>query len=162
MTVASFDRAIAEANGYAIVTLPSGTVASVPKALATKAAAGDPSVLATTLGESTVGGNCGYSYIEFYARGGATADLRTGFGVIRGAISYWWRVDIIDTAGVSQQRWSGSLANRTTWVSDNGNFRRLYLTRGYAWAGVNTGSYAILNNGAVCYSGGPATSITVY
>src|SRR5215207_1343180 len=121
MTVASFDRAVAEANGYAIVTLPSGTVASVPKALATTAAAGDPSVLATTLGESTVGGNCGYSYIEFYARGGATADLRTGFGVIRGAISYWWRVDIIDTGGVSQQRWSGSLANRTTWVSDNGN-----------------------------------------
>jgi len=81
----------------------------------------------------------------------------------RSPISYQWVVRITDNGGSSSPSWSGNLAYRRTWVTNGGNFLVYKLTRGTAWARVDSDwSYALLANGAICSSAGPATSTNIY
>ena len=163
MTVTGFDREVAQANGYQVITLPSGREASVKIDIARRIRAGESLIVD---GQQTLYGNCGYSYVELYAIGGEKANFRTGFGIasnLPAAIRYQWVVRITDNGGSSSPSWSGNLAYRHTWVTNSGNFLVYKLTRGTAWARVDSDwSYAVLSNGAICSSAGPATSTNIY
>jgi hypothetical protein len=148
MHVIGFDRTVAQANGYEIRTAGDGTEYAVATS-----AAGDVSPA------NVVSGNCGFSYVYEYGIGNRAIELYTGFSVVRGAVDYSWRVQLDDRGGTSYRNYGGILRNRTTWQDDRviGG-----LTRGPARAHViPASSFAVLNNGAVCYSGGPSDTTTI-
>lgn len=145
MHVIGFDKTVAQANGYEIRTAGNGKEYAV--------AAGDVSPA------NVVSGNCGFSYVYEYGIGNRAIELYTGFSVVRGAVDYSWRVQLDDRGGTSYRNYGGLLRNRTTWQDDRviGG-----LTRGPARAHViPASSFAVLNNGAVCYSGGPSDTTTI-
>lgn len=152
MTIVGFDRTIAEQNGYEIVKNAQGLDTAVKR--------GEPSA-GDVGGHDSVTSNCGTSWITFTSIGHDKANMTTGFGVIHAAVKYGWTVDFVDRWGVSSQGRSGVLANRTTWdwtppfIFASGG-------TGSAFASVETGSYAVLLNGAVCYSGGPSAKDWIY
>lgn len=144
MTVVRFDREVAEANGYEIVTRPDGTQASVKKGEL------------TTQGQSTLFGDCGSSFVELYKGGsGGAADFRTGFITYQVAIGFRWWVIVRDNNGTSNQNDAGNPFSRS-WDS---GWKRLWLyPGGNAWATViPDDSWALQSNGAICVSAGPGT-----
>lgn len=145
MTVVGFDRAVAEANGYEIVTLPDGTQASVKKGEMTAA------------GSTTLYGNCGHSYVELYNGSGVgQADFRTGFYTSIPAISYRWWVVVRDNNGTSNRNYGGGLSWQSNWTS---GWQTLWLyPGGNAWATVMPeDSWALTTAGTICVSAGPGT-----
>jgi hypothetical protein len=66
---------------------------------------------------------------------------------------------MIDEGGFSTHKHSGGLLLRTTWEAVD---TWPGMTPGSSTAWVDTGSYAVLATGAVCYSAGPSDSITIY
>jgi hypothetical protein len=145
MTVVGFDREVAEANGYEIITRPDGTQASVKKGEL------------TTQGSSTVVGSCGISFVELFdAPGtGGKADFRTGFTTYEVAIGFRWWVIVRDANGTSNRNYAGDPFSRS-WQT---GFETLWLyPGGNAWATViPDDSWALLANGSICVSGGPGT-----
>jgi hypothetical protein len=155
MHVEGFDAKVAAENGYEIRTLPDGKQYSVPQN--TQQGLAVPDDAAST--NNAVKGNCGESYLYFYAKGGLKGEVTTGFKVNRPAISYSWRVEVTDRAGVGTLNWDGGLAFRETWEGK----RTTKGASGSAVAVVNPAdSYALLSNGAICVSGGPSDSIYYY
>jgi hypothetical protein len=166
LRVGKFDSEVAKLNGYQIVTLPDGSLDSVPKGQAAAAAAGalkptgaviPPAGSMTTMAQSYKYGECGYSFVFLTSRGGGAATLGTGAHVRLDWNQIWdvnWRVNITDNGGSSQQ----------TGYSDNGGWdffppnRILHLTPGYATAGVPFYAYVILTDGTVCYSYSPVVT----
>lgn len=164
MIVTGFDREVARANGYEIIRLRDGQLASVPKAVALRVRAGDWTAVPS--GQQTLYGNCGYSYVEIYAIGAEKANFKTGFGIASNkpaAVRYQWVVRITDNGGSSSPSWSGNLALRRTWVTNGGNFLVYKLTAGLATARVDRDwSYSVLANGEICSSAGPVASTNIY
>ncbi|WP_432990559.1 hypothetical protein [Dactylosporangium sp. CA-233914] len=174
MRLVKFDAAVAEANGYKVVTLPDGARASVPAALAEAAQRGDyvpttgvirPTGIASTSGYGEVGGNCGMSWLGLDARGGSRATLTTGMQMNPDAGGPWdviWRVNITDNGGSSSQSYSedDGFYGYLSWTAFA---RDLGLTRGTAIANVSSWlSYAITTHGWVCWSNGPVASANIY
>lgn len=145
MTVTGFNVKVAAAHGYEIRTTPSGVQYSVKK--------GTPSTATPSIAHpnTTIGGNCGSSYIDYNAVGNLSVKVQTGFNVDEPATSYWWLVVMKDNGGQSSHTWSGGLLLRTSW-----GVTRTFggMTAGESDAYVSTGSSAILVDGSVCTSGG--------
>ncbi len=166
-----FDRAVAEANGYEIITRPDGYQDSVPEAQADAARAGlvKPSgaLVATGSGEVSTNasnykyGNCGWSMVSMSALGNSRVTMDTGAHVRSDWSGIWdvnWRVVITDNGGTSTQ--GGYSAARGSHNFDP-PARTLTLTRGPAAAGVPAYSYVLLLDGTLCVSFAPSVSITV-
>jgi hypothetical protein len=146
MTVVGFDREVAEANGYEIVTRPDGTEASVKKGEL------------TTQGSNTVVGSCGLSYVELIDVRGVRgkAEFRTGFTIFgKAAIGFRWWAVIRDTNGTSNRNYAGNPLS-ATWTS---GVEDVWLhPGGNAWATVlPDDSWALLSDGSICVSGAPGT-----
>lgn len=75
MTVTGFNVKVAAAHGYEIRTTPSGVQYSVKK--------GTPSTATPSIAHpnTTIGGNCGSSYIDYNAVGNLSVKVKTGFNV---------------------------------------------------------------------------------
>lgn len=151
LTVAGFDRKVAAANGYDVRTRPDGREYAIKRGATTGGVA---------LPANEVEGNCGSSWVEFDATGNLRAQLGTGFDVYLPAVTYQWRVTITDQVGVGNVNWASRLnPHRKSWAAVTTTRSG---ARGSAFAVVATPySLAVLENGALCRSGGP-TSYTNY
>ncbi len=150
MKIHGFDTDVAKAHGYEIRTAPDGRQYSV------KIGSSD-----TLTPDNTVEGDCGISYIYEYGIGNRAVELYTGFQINWPGYYFYWRVRLDDRGGSSYKTWSGAIPDfgGTVWQVDvvvGG------LTRGGARASVlSPQSIAVLDNGGVCYSGGPYDDTTI-
>jgi hypothetical protein len=160
MTVVSYDAAVAEANGYQIVTNPDGTQSSIPvtdEAKAQQAAADAAKAEYESGGVSARGvvdGDCGSSWISASKIANDTVAYQTGY-IVWGAVvdSQWTIVATGFITGNSVTLHPG--ANAGTWETEGG----VNNVVGPGVAGVTTGSsFAVLAGGQVCYSGGPTAT----
>jgi hypothetical protein len=163
LQVGGFDKQVAAANGYTVVTLPDGSQTSVRAADAAAVQSGKqlptgaiyrPAAKPGTVSPNDFDdqpGSCGDSFVYLFATGGAQAILGTGFIVNADWPSVWyinWRVNIHDNGGDSTQSgysYSGGHAFSAPQ-------RILHLTVGPASATVPWYSFVILNDGTLCYS----------
>jgi hypothetical protein len=148
MHVVGFNKKVAAEHGYVIRTAPDGRQYSVKK--------GSP---VTVSPANVVTGPCGYSYIYEYGIGNRAIELYTGFSVILPEVGGSWRVRLSDRGGTSFKGYGVSPSANGIWQIDRviGG-----LTRGPAQATVVSGSsFAILDNGEVCTSGGPTDFTTI-
>jgi len=165
MYVGGFDAAVAKAHGYKIVTYANGDQQAVPVnsksglpkgPLLVKASARKGGVSPDNSSGDTVYGDCGYSWIAGEQTGTHQIELSSGFGVDDAAVEYSWTVQLSDENGTSTHHASGTLALDSSWSDE--------------WTGLNqydysidealTSSYAIMDDGSVCYSGGPYMVLT--
>jgi hypothetical protein len=178
MHLVGFDAPTAEAHGYAVVTLPDGSLASVPATKADAARAGSyrpqSGILRTGQpvsgsgvtpdGFGSIGGDCGRSWVSLEGIGGNAATLITGMNTVADAGDPWdvsWHVDIDDTGGHSTQNYSeeDGFNGPLYWTS---YARRLGLSPGWAAATVTWGSFIITDAGWICFSYSPTTTTTIY
>jgi hypothetical protein len=149
MHVTGFDASVAAAHGYVIRTAADGKQYSAKQGAAAPAATP----------ENVVGGNCGYSYVYEYGIGNRAIELYTGFSVIAPEVGGHWQVRLHDRGGTSFRNYNVQPSGNGIWQIDQviGG-----LTRGPAQAIVSSAaSFTILDNGAVCYSGGPSDTTTI-
>jgi hypothetical protein len=103
-------------------------------------------------------GSCGTSYILVVLKINAEpVRMVTGFTVTRPAVSYSWKAHVIGFPGSGYDytyNASGNLALRTSWTGSH-NSGADYPAGFYSAAVIVGPSFAILNDGSVCYSLGP-------
>lgn len=147
MHVGGFDPAVARAHGYEVRTSPDGTQYPVKSGSS-----------ATVTPDNVVSGDCGFSYVYEYGIGNRAVELYTGYSVVSSVYQWYWQVRLDDRGGSSYRNWEGG-ANNGIWQVDQvvGG-----LTRGGARATViSYNSVAFLDNGWICYSGGPFATTTI-
>ncbi|MFE9454803.1 hypothetical protein [Streptomyces sp. NPDC006739] len=141
MKVVGFDAAVAEQHGYKIVTLPNGEQTSVPK---------DGHVAPHSI--PVVHGDCGESYIHFYATGGHyDGEVNTGYKVDYSVVRYGWTVDVTDRFGLGKlpdSGWATGASHEMHFLTHSGG-------AGDATAEVEGGSYVVMIDGEECHSGSP-------
>ncbi|MFI0937694.1 hypothetical protein [Streptomyces sp. NPDC021020] len=146
MQIVGYDRSVATAHGYTIKTDSEGHEYSV------KNGSVQPNTSVTDPGD------CGSSTATITHIGNHQATVSTGFvlsGIDGFAVDYNWNLSVLDNWGQTPHHWGGGLATRRSWSSQPFNFKS--AGAGPAWAIVESGSsYAILIDGGVCYSAGPA------
>ncbi|MET3176507.1 UNVERIFIED_ORG: hypothetical protein ABIB52_004382 [Arthrobacter sp. UYCu721] len=105
-------------------------------------------------------GNCGVSWVNYRATGFRNAALSTGFNLFAPAIAYGWYVGVYDNAGYHEEPWyNGNYTGGSSW---SGYRTLVNMALGYSWATVNSGSWAMLNNGEICVAGSPTANTTIY
>ncbi|MEV0128044.1 hypothetical protein AB0H83_06190 [Dactylosporangium sp. NPDC050688] len=172
MYLVGFDEKLARANGREIVTLPDGSLASVPADKAAAARAGTyrpasgivPSASAATSSYGEVHGECGTSWVSLDPVGNTDATLTTGMRLSPNAGTPWdvhWHADIADTAGYSSQNYTeqDGFTGSFSWTA---YARVLNLSPGWANATITWGSFALTSEAWLCYSYSPTTSTTIY
>lgn len=149
MKVAGFDAQVAKAHGYQIRTDSAGRQYAVKIGAAPGAT---PDV--------TVGGDCGTSYMDYFAQGNRTVLMESGFHVPLTITDFSWTVFMLDNGGLSKHHWGTVLLlPHLNWATS-----QLYagMTPGPSSAWVSTDSYADLIDGERCYSAGPTDYTTIY
>ncbi|WP_144757151.1 hypothetical protein [Curtobacterium pusillum] len=155
MVSKGYDAKVAEAHGFKIVTAADGTQSSVPVTDDAKAlvAASKPTGVHVL---NTVSGDCGSSTVTAYYTSPAKVTVFTSYKVRLTSVSQNWHVNAVPAAtgkiahvfnfsGLnSSPSWTGQPQTATIAYSGSGGD-----------AQVTLGSYAILVDGDVCYSGGP-------
>jgi hypothetical protein len=146
MHIAGFDAAVARAHGFRIV-MRNGVWMSVSSAHLSSGPL------------NTVGGDCGKSWI--YLTGTHLEyHYYTGFSVNTPAVEYGWQVSIVGPYSYDNNRtWGGGLLFRTTWrAPGSGDYNVPVDDSGYYDGKViPSGSWALLDNGGYCVSGGPSS-----
>jgi hypothetical protein len=109
--------------------------------------------------DNQVVGNCGTSYIYLSERSdGWPVHMDTGFGVNQPAVEYGWHASIHGASGTGYDydyHASGGLNYRYNWHGQHTSAKD-YPRATYAAAVYSDGSsWALLDTGSVCYSGGP-------
>lgn len=153
LRVAGFDKEVAEANGFKIITKPDGTQASIPvtEAARVEKEAARPGMILMGYTETT--DSCGRSYLSAERGSGDTLSLRTGYWVKLKVASREWGVTGFTTWG----KWFG-----VTWQS---------ASTGQGWEGIsrqfgiNAGGQARINqfsnvklvDGSICFAATPMT-----
>lgn len=153
MQVGGFDSAVAEANGYEIRTSENGTQYSVKKGTP-RGSTGD------MIAQGEVEGGCGKSWVWLTPRGNREVNIRTGFSVYDAVVDFSWTVTLDDQGGQTKHDFLGHY-DADGYVDKN----RIVggLTRGSARAYVIAlANFAILVNGQVCFSGGPADTAVIH
>jgi hypothetical protein len=150
MHIVGFDSAVARAHGYKIITRH-GVKMSVPVA--------HPDL---NLGpDNTVTGNCGKSWI-YLSPGTLKFYYYTGFVVNSPANTYHWTVHLYGPNYWEQNRtWSGGMSGTKWRAPASGDYTVDVDDTGYYRGEVDKASYAILDNGSVCHSGGPTSTTFV-
>lgn len=137
MYIVGFDTQVAEAHGFRIVTRN-----GVTQSVADNGGSVGP--------DNLIGGDCGYAWL-FLSGEYLAYYFYTGFHVDSPAIDYNWNVDVFGPYSYQRnlQR-GGGLLFRTDWEAygsipvDDPGF--------YAGSVVPESSFAILDNGGVCYA----------
>jgi hypothetical protein len=149
MHVIGFNRQVAAAHGYEIRTAPDGTQYSVKT--------GSPA--GTAIPRGVVEGPCGVSYVYEYGIGNRAVELYSGFSVILPEVGGHWQIRLSDRGGTSFKNYNVAPSGNGIW-----QFNQVVggLTKGPAQATVvGPASFTILDNGEVCYSGGPTATTTI-
>lgn len=145
MEFTGYDAAVAEANGYSIVTDEAGVTRSVP--VSADALAYERQLERAVLSRTKfVDGPCGSSWINAQSSGQRKV-ITTGYTVTHPVIAKNWTVQVWGWSGLPSHHWGG--ASGATWFSSwsyNG---------GGDFANVLPGSNVVMSNGAVCVSGSP-------
>lgn len=151
MHIVGFDTAAARAHGYRIVTR-NGVQMSVSEA--------QPNAVAGP--DNSIGGNCGWSWIYLYGHYG-NFQYNTGFGLYYNGYDFYWLVHLYGPYFWEQSRtWGGLLYTGRYWrAPGSGNYTVYVDDKGYYRGVVATSSYAILDNGGVCTSAGPTSTVYV-
>ncbi|WP_426624451.1 hypothetical protein ACPPVW_18160 [Leifsonia sp. McL0607] len=146
MVPAGFDPAVAEANGYKIVTDSTGEQRSVP--VSAEAIAFEERLASSALKARTtwVQGPCGNSWINAVSKGNSKF-ISTGYVVPRPVIAKLWIVQVWGWSGLPSFSWSGP--SGASWSSS------WSFSGGGDFANVLPGSNVVMNNGTVCVSGSP-------
>jgi hypothetical protein len=149
-------------DGYFTVLSANGKVATVPDSLKSRV---ESRMKAEAVGgalsfalKDTVTGNCGSSFIELANKSnGAPLHMLTGFTVILPAVDYSWHGGVSGPSSFKYTiNFGGVLALRTTWEGQHSTIAN--WPHG-TWAGaISQTSYADLDDGDICYSGGPAVA----
>ena len=154
MHIVSFNAAVAKAHGYEIRTNAQGLQYSVK--IGSKLSLDSNPV---------VYGNCGDSYIYYSWIGYRSASPHygastyTGYDVIAPAVEGHWQVTYVDNAGTGTVNTSNAANGTPFWST---SYDTWHSVTGYSYADVDpNGSWALLDNGALCYSGGPWDSTTL-
>ncbi|MGC9665203.1 hypothetical protein ACNTMW_01455 [Planosporangium sp. 12N6] len=186
MRLVGFDADVARAHGLEVVTLPDGSLASVPAAKADAARKGAYVPTSGVIKKRAVDGqagkssgdvvspygygeatdpSCGTSWVYLDPIGGARANLGTGMKLVVDAGDPWdvhWHVNIEDNGGNSTQAYSeeDGFLGPFSWTA---YARKLSLTRGWAQATVVWyGSYTVTENAWVCWSEGPSAGDSIW
>jgi len=165
MTVGGYDVAVAEANGYKIVTHADGSQESVPVTPAAKAREAVKPSLTERLQASKaasevtpydeVVGNCGLSYLDGSKGANDTISYETGF-VVRDAVkSFRWQVNANGFLTNGSKSYSGG-AGDAEWGT-SGSVRAVGPGTAFV-PGASAVAAATLIDGSICYSGGPSFS----
>lgn len=150
MHVVGFDSAVARAHGYKIITRH-GVKMSVSAVHPNRNLRPD----------NTVYGNCGKSWL-YLSPGTLKFYYYTGFAVNSPAYDYHWVVHLYGPNFWEQSRtWNGAMSGTVKRFPSSGDYTVVVDDTGYYRGAVDTGSYAILDNGNVCYSGGPTSTTFV-
>jgi hypothetical protein len=107
---------------------------------------------------NTVGGDCGSSNIYLEEKpNGKPVKMTTGFTVVHDAISYSWYAYISGPSYNYTYHASGDLAFDGSWKGQHTSTDN--YPSGYWYAYVSDTSFAVLDDGGVCYSAGPWDSV---
>lgn len=163
MYVAGFDKAVAKAHGYKIVTLANGDQQSVPISAKSglpkgpvlhKATKSKRAKAAANTDYAAVYGNCGQSWIRTTQVGTNKVSVASGYRYLPEPAYYWsWEISLTDQNGTSRQRYSGATSGTSAsrvWSNLN--------QYGYSYDRVAKGG-ATLNSGTICFSGNPDVRI---
>lgn len=146
MVPAGFDPAVAEANGYKIVTDSTGAQRSVPVS-AEAIAFEERLTRGTGLARTTwAEGACGNSWINAVTKGNSKF-ISTGYVVPRPVIAKSWTVQVWGWSGLPSFSWTGP--SGASWSSS------WSFSGGGDFANVLPGSNVVMNNGTVCVSRSP-------
>lgn len=156
MYVGGYNEEVAEANGFEIVIGEDGqpySVAVTPEAQELEASFEAPAGPGGISAFNIVYGWCGSSSLNI-SRTFNGINVATSYSVI--APTYWhnWNVTGASNRGGWSAGFSGANAN-SYWSATR------FVNLGSYSSGfgqVSTGSYALLVNGLICYSGGPSAS----
>jgi hypothetical protein len=143
MAPSGFDAAVAEANGYRVITGDDGkqrSVAVSPEAIAFERALERSRT-------TYVSGPCGNSWINAVSRGNSKF-ISTGYVVPRPVIAKNWTVQVWGWSGMPSHWWGG--ATGPSWSSSWS-----FSMPGDGFANVVPGSNVVMSDGTVCASGSP-------
>jgi hypothetical protein len=145
MRIIGFDARVAAEHGYEVRSAPGG------KQYLTKNGSSTP--------DGVVSGPCGVSYVYEYGIGNRAVELYSGFSVIAPEVGGHWQIRLSDRGGTSFKNYNVAAS-----ANGIGQFTQVVggLSKGPAQATVvGPASFAILDNGEVCYSGGPSATTTI-
>lgn len=143
MVPSGFDVAVAEANGYRVVTDADGSQRSV--AVSQEAIDFERALARTRT--TYVSGPCGNSWINAVSRGNSKF-ISTGYVVPRPVIAKNWTVQVWGWSGMPSTWWGG--ASGPSWSSSWS-----FSMPGDGFANVLPGSNVVMSDGTVCASGSP-------
>jgi glutamyl endopeptidase len=110
--------------------------------------------------DTVIVGNCGTSQVDLGVKDNDhPVRMTTGFTVDTPALEYGWTVNITGPNYSYQYSAAGFLAAESSWSGSHDSDDD--YTAGDYTATVDTGSYATLANGTVCYSGGPVADVAL-
>lgn len=153
MTIVGYDAAIAEANGFKIVTNESGVTHSEPvteSARALIAGAGKSPGLSPY---DTAVGNCGQSWLNGSKGANDNVSFTTGYSVRLRVVMHQWRVAAVGAITVGEKNYAQGPGAAVWSTSDTTK------AIGPGWATVPVLSPVAmvkLTDGSTCYSGGPS------
>lgn len=170
MQVIGYDSAVAEANGYEIVTDSTGHQSSVPvtpEAQTRDAQKTAPlsfvkkngfgnGVTPNELEYDEVNGDCGLSYVGAEKGANDRVSYETGYVVNDAVAFYSWRVIASGFLSSETAKFSGGLSDAE--FSASGTL----TAKGFGTTfvpGVSSAAAATLVDGSICYSGGPSVRI---
>lgn len=161
MQFAGFDVAVANANGFEIVTASDGTQSSVPvtdEAKKIRAEADARAVGAGGVGgrdgvvtNSIVYGNCGYSYVWAEKQSGDLLITNTGYGVPMDVYARNWSLIITSS-------WSGGGAYSFPVSGSGPTWDINHYAKVVGFGNVSASGSTVLVDGTTCYSGNPNAS----
>lgn len=148
----------AHKKGYFTVLAANGRMATVPnrfRAIVERRMKQDQ--LRPDSLSDRVYGNCGSSYITLGLKSsGYPIDMTTGFNLILPAVAYDWVGGISGPSYSYPYATSGNIPDENFW---SGKHISASNEKHGTWSGaISQGSWAELDNGQFCYSGGPAVS----
>ena len=156
MHIVGFNAAVAKAHGYEILKNSRGQEYSVK--IGSRSSLSPDSVPVVT-------GNCGASYMYYSAIGARSkspkygAHYASGYTVLYPTLEGEWYMYFVDNAGVGNidnySATNGTISWETTGDTWHG-------PTGYSYGEVSTSSWALMDDGGYCVSGGPWESTTLY
>ena len=152
-----WDAAVAQAHGFQLETINGQTV-SVPVTAAAKQLVSSSNSLSSSAikPDNTVTGNCGSSTVTTIYEGSGRVKVLTSYIVRLPSVDQSWYVTLTSVGGafLDEMNFSG-LNGSTHWVGAPQTSPASTIAEQGGDAQVTFGSFAILDDGDVCFSGGP-------
>jgi len=159
MYIVGFNATVAREHGYEIRTTAQGIEYSVKiGSLAWRNQAVPAS-------DPVIYGNCGDSFMFYRAIGHRStnpkyiASTDTGYNVNLPTVEGTWQATYYDNHGAGTVTQYNATNGTQNWSTE---YNTLHSVKGYSWGEVDpNASWVLLDNGGLCYSGGPWESTTL-